>query len=139
MTPWGYQNRIKNDETVGDKILRNCSKNATSSITLSSINRLSSFIADEFQPEKIILFGSHAYGNPNAQSDVDLLVIMPFQGSPFRQAGIVLNQVVKSIGVMPLDLSVRTPEQVNDRLSIGDSFIQEIIQRGRVLYEANHA
>ena len=114
-------------------------KNAVSSVTLSSINRLSSFIADEFQPEKIILFGSHAYGNPNAHSDVDLLVIMPFQGSPFRQAGIVLNQVVKSIGVMPLDLLVRTSEQINDRLSIGDSFIQEIIQRGRVLYEANHA
>ena len=114
-------------------------KNAASRVTLSSINRLSNFIADEFQPEKIILFGSHAYGNPNAHSDIDLLVIMPFQGSPFRQAGIVLNQVVKSIGVMPLDLLVRTSEQINDRLSIGDSFIQEIIQRGRVLYEANHA
>ena len=112
-------------------------KNAASRVTLSSINRLSNFIADEFQPEKIILFGSHAYGNPNAHSDIDLLVIMPFQGSPFRQAGIVLNQVVKSIGVMPLDLLVRTSEQINDRLSIGDSFIQEIIQRGRVLYEAD--
>lgn len=121
------------------KTSANTLKNVASSVTTSSIHRLSKFIADEFHPEKIILFGSHAYGHPHAQSDVDLLIIMPFEGSPFRQAGIVLSQVVKGIGVLPLDLLVRTSDQINDRISIGDSFIQEIIKRGRVLYEADHA
>ncbi len=114
-------------------------KNVALCVTSSSIHLLSRFIADEFHPDKIILFGSQAYGHPNAESDVDLLVIMPFEGSPFRQAGIILSKVVKGIGVMPLDLLVRTSDQINDRLSIGDSFIREIINRGRVLYEADHA
>ena len=88
---------------------------------------------------KIILFGSWAYGKPEADSDIDLLVVMPFEGSPFRQAGIILNRVIQSVGVLPLDLLVRTPEQLHERLAIGDAFVHEILERGKVLYEADHA
>jgi predicted nucleotidyltransferase len=58
----------------------------------------------EFQPEKIVLFGSYAYGKPDNDSDVDLLVVMSFEGSPFRQAEVILNHVIPLVGFVPLDL-----------------------------------
>jgi len=103
------------------------------------IARLCAVIAREFQPEKIILFGSWAYGKPDTDSDIDLLVVMPFEGSPFRQAGTILNRVIQAVGVLPLDLLVRTAEQLDERLTIGDGFVRDILERGKVLYEADHA
>ena len=103
------------------------------------IAQLCAVIVREFQPEKVILFGSWASGKPRADSDIDLLVVMPFEGSPFRQAGTMLNRVLQTVGVLPLDLIVRTPEQLHERLTIGDHFVREILERGKVLYEADHA
>jgi uncharacterized protein len=105
-------------------------------ITFGQIQAFSQQIADKFQPERIILFGSYAYGQPNEDSDVDLLVILPFEGLPVQKA-IAIRQQIKS--PFPLDLMARTPEQVQQRLDMGDFFMQDIIQKGRVLYEANHA
>jgi len=102
------------------------------------IVRLCAVIAREFQPDKIILFGSWAYGTPDTDSDIDLLVVMPFEGSPFRQAGTILNRVIQTIGVLPLDLLVRTAEQLDERLAIGDGFVRDILEQGKVLYEAEH-
>lgn len=96
-------------------------------------------IAREFHPDKIVLFGSYGYGRPTTSSDVDLLVVMAFDGSPFRQAAVILEHVVRTIGVVPMDLLVRTPAQVRQRLQMGDSFMREIIERGKVMYEAEHA
>lgn len=103
------------------------------------IRQLCDAIAREFHPEKIVLFGSHIYGRPHSDSDVDLLVMMPFEGSPFRQAAVILSHIVRTVGVLPMDLLVRTAEQVRKRLQMGDSFMREIIERGRVMYEADHA
>ncbi len=103
------------------------------------IKLLCDAIAREFHPEKILLFGSSASGQPRPDSDVDLLVVMPFEGSPFRQAAVVLGYVVRTVGVLPMDLLVRTPEQVRERVRMGDSFMREIIERGKVMYEADHA
>jgi predicted nucleotidyltransferase len=100
------------------------------------IKKLCGQIAREFKPEKIILFGSQAYGEPTAESDIDLLVVMPYKGSPFRQAGEILKRVIPRVGVLPIDLIVRTPKQVEERLAIGDQFINEILGRGKVMYEA---
>src|SRR5712692_9274271 len=72
-------------------------------------------IVGEFNPEKIILFGSYAYGKPRPYSDIDLLVVMPFEGSPFRQAALILGHVVRTVGVLPMDLIVRTAQQVRER------------------------
>ncbi|HEY7496404.1 MAG TPA: nucleotidyltransferase domain-containing protein [Candidatus Tectomicrobia bacterium] len=91
----------------------------------------------EFQPEKIILFGSYVYGKLDADSDVDLLVVMPFEGSPLRQAGMMLHRVIQTVGVLPLDLLVRTSEQLRERLAVGDRFMHEILERGQVIYEAH--
>ena len=64
---------------------------------------------------------------------------MPFEGSPFRQAGTILNRVIQAVGVLPLDILVRTAEQLDERLALGDSFVRDILDRGKVLYEADHA
>ena len=103
------------------------------------IRLLCDAIVREFHPEKIVLFGSYAYGRPQSDSDVDLLVVMPFEGSPFRQASVILGHIVHSVGVLPMDLLVRTPKQVRERLKMGDGFMRQIIERGKVLYEADHA
>lgn len=101
----------------------------------NEIKKLCEEIAREFRPQKIILFGSHAYGTPQWDSDVDLLVIMPFKGTPHKQAVTIRNRIDAG---MALDLLVRTPEQITRRLEMGDSFMREILERGKVVYEANH-
>lgn len=104
-------------------------------IEMDPILLLSDRIAREFQPERIILFGSYAYGIPNTSSDIDLLVILPFKGKPMRKALEILNKTDPHI---PVDLLVRTPEQIKERIADHDWFICEIIEKGRVLYESNH-
>lgn len=97
------------------------------------IKHLCERIADRFKPEKIILFGSHAYGQPTPESDVDLLVVMDFEGSPIQQA----IKISRELGlVTPLDLLVRTPQQIQERLRIEDTFMREIVGRGKVLYRS---
>ena len=103
--------------------------------TAGEIERLCDKIALEFHPEKIILFGSHAYGKPQWDSDVDLLIIMPFKGRPHRLAVDIKSRIVTPVAV---DLLVRTPEEISKRLEMEDFFIREIIERGKVMYEANH-
>ena len=100
------------------------------------LRRMCRRIAETFQPEKIILFGSYAYGKPTMESDVDLLVVMDFEGSYFQQADQITDRLHLAL---PLDLLVRTPEQVRQRLAMGDSFMREILERGKVMYEAHHA
>lgn len=104
-------------------------------VEIKNIRDLTSQIAREFHPEKIILFGSYAYGQANEDSDVDLLVVLPFSGKAARKAIEIRNRVKAT---MPLDLIVRTPEQVAERLAQNDFFMREIVERGRTLYEANH-
>ncbi|MDT5061737.1 MAG: uncharacterized protein QOH63_2196 [Acidobacteriota bacterium] len=104
-------------------------------VEMDRIRLLSQRIASEFHPERIILFGSYAYGTPDEDSDVDLLVILPFKGKPTHKALEILNKTNPNIS---LDLLVRTPEQVKERLTNRDWFICEIIEKGLTLYESNH-
>ena len=104
--------------------------------TAKDIKDLCDQIASEFRPQKIILFGSHAYGKPTWDSDVDLLVIMPFKGRHTLKAIEILNRLNPTTAV---DLLVRTPKQVEKRLAMGDFFMREIIEQGKVMYEAHHS
>jgi predicted nucleotidyltransferase len=97
----------------------------------SAIRRFARRIAERFDPEKIILFGSFAYGRPHAFSDVDLLVVMPAREELTQAARIQLAFEP----VFPLDLLVRTPERLQRRLAKGDSFLEEVVRKGIVLYE----
>jgi predicted nucleotidyltransferase len=104
-------------------------------LIFTDIMKLSEQIARTYKPQRIILFGSYAYGTPNEDSDVDMLVIMSFEGKNPEMAAQILNQTDPHF---PIDLLVRTPDQVLERLKSGDFFIKEIIERGKVLYEATH-
>jgi predicted nucleotidyltransferase len=99
------------------------------------ITELAGRIAREYHPERIILFGSHARGTPTRDSDVDLLVVVPCEGQPVWKAVEILNRLDPHF---PIDLLVRTPEQVRQRLEMNDFFMREIMEKGRVLYEAAH-
>lgn len=90
-------------------------------------------IARQFNPHKIILFGSYAYGSPTEHSDVDLLVIMPFEGKGAKKAAEIL---LATDPRFPIDLLVRTPKQIKTRIKLGDYFLREITQKGKVLYES---
>jgi predicted nucleotidyltransferase len=92
-------------------------------------------VAERFRPDKIILFGSRAYGTPHADSDVDILVVMPARNQLDQAARIELA----CDPPFPLDIIVRTPHNMKWRLAEGDSFLGEIMTKGRVLYEKNHA
>ncbi|MEW6754597.1 MAG: nucleotidyltransferase domain-containing protein [Candidatus Latescibacterota bacterium] len=89
-------------------------------------------LALRFQPERIILFGSHAAGSQSAHSDVDLLVLMDFQGSAQEQAYRIRRELPRRFR---LDLLVRRPEDVARRVRSGDFFLREILEKGRVLHE----
>jgi predicted nucleotidyltransferase len=99
------------------------------------ITALCDRIVEQFDPEKIVLFGSYAYGSPTPDSDVDLLVMMEYRDTPGRAAVEVLQRARPAFGV---DVLVRTPEQVEERLALNDFFMQEIMTRGRVLYARDH-
>lgn len=106
-------------------------------IEATKILQLAQQIASMAQPEKVILFGSYAYGQPTDDSDLDFLVILPFKGHWVHKAVEIRQQL--PIDNFSLDLLVRSPEQVQERLAIGDSFMQEIINKGKVLYESAYA
>jgi predicted nucleotidyltransferase len=96
------------------------------------IAELGEKIAREFQPERIILFGSYAYGKPRPDSDVDLLVVLPFDGKAFRKSLEILNRIDPDFSV---DIVTRRPEDAARRYKEGDLLIREALNRGRVLYE----
>jgi uncharacterized protein len=87
-------------------------------------------------PEKIILFGAYVYGSPSGDSDVDMLVIMQTTARPADRY-VAVSRVIRP-RPFPLDLLVKTPDEIAGALAKGDNFIQEIVTRGRVLY-AQHA
>lgn len=104
-------------------------------VPLRVIRQFARQVAERFAPERIILFGSHAYGTPHADSDVNILVVMPTKNQH--------DQAVRIRGAVdapfPMDLIVRTPRNLAWRLAEGESFHTEIMTRGKVLYEKSDA
>jgi uncharacterized protein len=92
-------------------------------------------IVQELKPEKIVLFGSYAYGMPNPHSDVDLLVIMKTKASLKDRSWAVSRLLLPR--PFPLDILVKTPKEVESALESGDFFLKEILTRGKVLYDRN--
>jgi predicted nucleotidyltransferase len=103
-------------------------------IPMRVIRRYARAIAEKFHPEKIILFGSYAYGTLHADSDVDLLVVMP-TWSPHSLA-VQIRWLLAA--PFPMDLIVRTPKEMKWRLQEGESFLTEVVSKGKVLYEKAH-
>ena len=102
------------------------------------IKRWCERVAREFRPEKIVIFGSYARGTPTEDSDVDVLVVMPLARGQrdVRQAAAIRERVRASF---PMDVIVRSPQQIARRLAQGDGFIAEVLRHGRLMYEGKHA
>jgi predicted nucleotidyltransferase len=92
-------------------------------------------VVERFQPQRVILFGSHAYGKPHVGSDVDLLVIMPSRRR-VNLAGRIRWLIPTPF---PMDLLVHPPEYVAKRLKLGDWFFRDIFEQGIVLHDAANA
>jgi uncharacterized protein len=101
---------------------------------MEQIEQLGRNIGREFQPQRVLLFGSYAQGTATADSDVDLLVILPFEGRPVDKS---VEIRLRLRPTFPVDLLVRTPQKIRERLAMGDDFMRDIIEEGRVLYEAH--
>ena len=105
-------------------------------IDATQIKSVSDEIARKFQPERIILFGSYAYGTPTEDSDVDLLVVMPL---PNKGRGRASDIRLHLSVAFPLDLVVCDPAYLKQRIAMNDFFLQEITERGRELYAGDYA
>ena len=92
-------------------------------------------IVEAYDPDKIILFGSYAYGTPGPDSDYDLLVIKDTPSRPIDRRVAVGVALLPVLGKTPVEPLVLTPAELGYRLSIGDQFFQEIVSKGRTLYE----
>jgi uncharacterized protein len=90
-------------------------------------------IVQELNPEKIVLFGSYAYGSPDPHSDVDLLVIMKTKASLKERSWAVSRLLLPR--PFPVDILVKTPGEIKLGMEAGDFFLKEILTRGKVLYD----
>lgn len=90
----------------------------------------------EYRPRKIVLFGSYAYGYPDRDSDIDLLIIKDTSERPIDRRVAVSRIVSDPRRLIPLEVIVLTPDEVRQRLKVGDQFLREILDKGEVLHEA---
>jgi uncharacterized protein len=93
-------------------------------------------IKREYQPDRMILFGSYAYGRPDQDSDIDLLIIKDTQERPIDRRVAIRRIVSDPRRLIPFEPIVLNPSELQKRLKIGDQFLKEIIEKGEVLYEA---
>ena len=106
-------------------------------VLMPDIQRYCDAIAAAFKPQRIILFGSHACGQPDADSDVDVLVVMPKSRRVSRDTAVQIR--LKVCADFPVDMLVRGEAEVERRVRERDLFMTQITREGRVMYEAVHA
>jgi predicted nucleotidyltransferase len=102
-------------------------------VTLPSLQKIVQQIVDRFRPQKVILFGSHAYGKPTVDSDVDLLVVMQTEENPLHTAARISASVDHPF---PLDILVIRPLDLVVALQEKNIFETEVVNKGVILYEA---
>jgi len=102
---------------------------------MAAFRRFARQVAERFQPEKIALFGSDAWGTAHADSDVDILVVMPARNQHDQAVRIRCDVPAP----FPMDLLVRTPKHLQWRLAEGESMHTEIMTKGKVLYDKSDA
>jgi uncharacterized protein len=104
--------------------------------TLEALPAVVERIARELDPDKIILFGSYAYGTPTPDSDVDLLVIMETTAST-KDRYLAVSRLIRP-RLFPVDIIVKRQDEIEEAIAKGDFFIAEIVNQGRVLYERSN-
>ena len=96
------------------------------------IKKIVDQIKKKYKPEKVILFGSFAYGKPNKDSDVDLFIVKKTKEIRTKRH-LKVDRMLLDRDI-PLDILVYTPQEIKKRISLGDFFIKNIIQKGKILY-----
>jgi len=96
------------------------------------IKKISKIIVEKYKPEKIILFGSCAYGKVKPSSDIDMLIIKKTSKERIRRIQDILFMIDNGLPFEPL---VYTPVEIKKRLKLGDFFIKDILNKGKILYE----
>ena len=104
---------------------------------MRAIRAIAKHIAEKFDPEEIILFGSHAYGKPTAWSDVDLLVVMDTPKGKELEKSLEIRKSLPSL-TFGLDIVVRSRKVIEKRKKLGDWFLVDITEKGKVLYERSY-
>jgi uncharacterized protein len=102
-------------------------------IPMRAIRALAKLIAGQFNPEQIILFGSHAYGKPTAWSDVDLLVVMETPKGELETA-LEISAALPKLA-FSVDIIARSSAVLEKRKKLGDWFLIDVTEKGKVLYE----
>lgn len=109
-------------------------------VTEALLTDITRRIVQACDPERVILFGSYAYGTPTTDSDIDLFIVMnPSDAYETNHQRIMNARAAAMIRQLPMDIIVRTAQEVEARLALGDFFIKEIMDRGRVLFQRDTA
>ena len=100
------------------------------------LERLLRKLIENYSPQQIFLFGSYAYGQPDPDSDLDLLIVKETTKTPFQrrvEVGRIVQDKTRRTPIQPL---VITPKELDERLQSGDPFLTEIVEKGEKLYDA---
>jgi len=100
----------------------------------SLLRKIVAVLVAEYQPERIILFGSYAYGEPDRASDIDLLILKETDKSFPKRWAEVCELAAEIVGTIPFSPLVITPAELEKRCAKGDQFFKEILTKGEVLY-----
>jgi predicted nucleotidyltransferase len=92
-------------------------------------------IVERVRPQKIILFGSYAYGRPHTDSDLDILVVMESELPRYKRAVPIYRALAGLL--IPKDVLVYTPQEIESWSTVPQAFITTILKRGQVVYEKN--
>ena len=103
-------------------------------VTQSQINEIVKRIVDNYHPDKIILFGSYAYGNPTKDSDVDLLVIKN-DDAPKIERNRKVRKFLRDM-IIPIDVIVKTNEEFNKFKNIIGTIVYPAAKHGKIIYES---
>lgn len=104
-------------------------------VTQNKINKIVKTIANNYSPEKIILFGSYAYGKPTEDSDLDLLVVVKKNSQPRYKRAREIRRYLWGITDVPKDILVYTQNEIDEWKEVKEAFITMVIKKGKVLYE----
>ncbi|MFZ5915753.1 MAG: nucleotidyltransferase domain-containing protein [Chloroflexota bacterium] len=93
-------------------------------------------LVTDYEPRQIILFGSYAHGDPDTDSDIDVLIVKE-TSERFLDRWVTVHRILTGLHhSLPIEPLVLTPQELEDRLASGDQFIAEIVERGTLLYAA---
>ena len=127
------RNKLKIRKPVsGAAEMRGAAEERTSQVTPELLKEITQKVVHAFRPKNIILFGSYAYGKPTSDSDLDLLIVMESPDRPAERIRKVSD--LFDPRPLPMDFIVLTPGEVRHRLRGFDPFLEEVFEKGQMLY-----